>query len=186
LDFIPDSQGDGKTNFGPEDVFYYAYAVFHSPTYRQRYAEFLRIDFPRLPITSNKELFFVLVRKGKELVELHSLKSTKVDEFITSYPVAGDDEVEKVVYVPESPHSIERSIGNVWINSKQYFGKVPEKVWNYKVGGYQVCEKWLKDRKGRILSGDDISHYQRVVVALTETIQIMEEIDQVIPGWPLE
>jgi predicted helicase len=166
-------------------VFYYTYALFYSPTYRQRYANFLRIDFPRLPLTGNKELYFALVRMGKELVELHLLKSTKLDEFITSYPVAGDDEVEKVVFVVD-PSSVEQSIGNVSINSNQYFGKVPEKVWNYKVGGYQVCEKWLKDRKGRILSGEDISHYQRVVVALNETIRIMEEIDRAIPGWPIE
>ena len=75
--------------------------------------------------------------------------------------------------------------GRGWINPQQYFGNVPEAVWNFKVGGYQVCEKWLKDRKGRVLSGDDITHYQRVVVALKETIRLMEEIDEIIPGWPM-
>ena len=156
-------------------MFYYAYAVFHAPTYRSRYAEFLKIDFPRLPLTSDKDLFFALAAKGKELVELHLLKAPKVDDYITSYPMVGDNKVEKVAF----------ATGNVWINAQQYFGNVPDAVWNFKVGGYQVCEKWLKDRKGRVLSGDDITHYQRVVVALKETIRLMEEIDETIPGWPI-
>jgi predicted helicase len=176
LEFVPDGRGNGQTRFGPEDVFYYAYAVFHSPTYRSRYAEFLKIDFPRLPLTGDKELFFALADKGCQLVELHLLKAPKVDDFITSYPAAGDNMVEKVAFAS----------GNVWINPHQYFGDVPEEVWAFKVGGYQVCEKWLKDRKGRTLSGEDITHYQRVVVALKETMRLMQEIDEAIPGWPLE
>jgi hypothetical protein len=176
LSFLPDGQGDLKTSFGPEDVFYYAYAVFHSSTYRSRYAEFLKIDFPRLPLTSNKALFARLVPLGKELVELHLLKSAAVENFITSYPVLGSNHVEKIIFAG----------GNVWINNEQYFGGVPEEVWNFKIGGYQVCDKWLKDRKGRTLSGEDISHYQRVVVSLHETIRLMAEIDQTIPEWPIE
>lgn len=175
LRFVMDGQGDLKTTFGPEDVFYYAYAVFHSPTYRTRYAEFLKIDFPRLPLTSDKALFATLVALGKQLVDFHLLKTPKVDEFITTYPVTGNNIVEKVAF----------SSGNVWINTTQYFGGIPEEVWNFKVGGYQVCEKWLKDRKGRVLSGEEIHHYQRVVVALRETIRLMKEVDEVIPGWPI-
>ncbi len=146
LKFIQEGKGDLKATFGPEDVFYYAYAVFLSPTYRERYAEFLKIDFPRLPLTSEKKLFAKLVAKGEELVGLHLLKSSKVDDFITSYPVAGNNRVEKVQYAN----------GKVWINGVQYFGGVPEDVWEFKVGGYQVSEKWLKDRKGRVLGGEDI------------------------------
>jgi predicted helicase len=175
LKFIPDGKGDLKATFGPEDVFYYAYAVFHSPNYRERYAEFLKIDFPRLPLTSDKKLFAKLIAKGEELVALHLLKSPKVDDFITSYPVTGSNAVEKVQYAN----------GKVWINAAQYFGGVPEAVWEFKVGGYQVCEKWLKDRKRRTLSGEDIRHYQRVVVALKETIRLMKEIDKVIVKWPI-
>ncbi|MCJ7584610.1 MAG: N-6 DNA methylase [Anaerolineales bacterium] len=181
LTFVPNGRGDiyvaptKPTTFGPEDVFYYAYAVFHSPTYRQRYAEFLKIDFPRLPLTGDKKLFAKLAAKGEELVALHLLKSPKVDDFITSYPVAGSNAVEKVQYAN----------GKVWINASQYFGGVPKEVREFKVGGYQVCEKWLKDRKGRALSGDDIDHYQRVVVAQKETIRLMKEIDKVIPHWPI-
>jgi len=175
LSFVPDGQGDLKTTFGPEDVFYYAYAVFHSPTYRTRYAEFLKIDFPRLPLTSDKKLFAALVVKGKELVELHLLKSPVVEDFITTYPVPGENRVEKITY----------SDGKVFINPDQYFGGLPAEVWNFKIGGYQVCDKWLKDRKGRVLTGEDISHYQRVVVSLQETIRLMKEIDQAIPKWPM-
>jgi hypothetical protein len=176
MKFIPDGKGDLKATFGPEDVFHYAYAVFHSPAYRERYAEFLKIDFPRLPLTSDRKLFAKLIGKGEELVALHLLKSPKLYDFITSYPVSGKNVVEKVQYAK----------GNVWINNSQYFGGVPEDVWEFKVGGYQVCEKWLKDRKERTLSGEDIAHYQRMVVALNETIRLMKEIDKTIPAWPME
>lgn len=176
LKFIEDGQGDLKKTFGSEDVFYYAYAIFHNPTYRTRYAEFLKIDFPRLPFTSDKKLFAKLVEKGKELVELHLLKSSKVEDFITAFPVAGDNKVEKVTYAKNC----------VYINASQYFDGVPENVWEFQVGGYQVCEKWLKDRKERVLSGEDINHYQRVVVSLKETIRLMKEIDKAVGKWPIE
>ena len=168
--------GDLETTFGPEDVFHYAYAVFHSPTYRSRYAEFLKIDFPRLPLTSDPALFAALVRLGRELVAFHLLKTPRVDDFITSYPVTGDNKVEKVQYTD----------GKVYINPRQYFGGVPAEVWNFKIGGYQVCDKWLKDRKGRVLSGEDIRHYQRVVVALQETIRLMAEVIKIITTWPIK
>ena len=173
---------DGWGSFGPEDVFYYAYAVFHSPTYRSRYAEFLKIDFPRLPLTGDRALFFTLAEKGRQLVALHLLKTPLVEEFITAYPAGGDNRVEKVVFVPDAKR---RGLGRVQINPRQYFDGVPEAVWAFKIGGYQVCEKWLKDRKGRVLSGEDINHYQRVIVALQGTIRLMAEIDAAIPGWPL-
>ena len=176
MKFTQDGKGNVVTIFGPEDVFYYAYAMFHNPTYRSRYAEFLKMDFPRLPLTSDKKLFKALVTKGKQLVELHLLESPKVDNFITSYPITGDNKVVKVKYASSK----------VWINTTQYFGSVPEDVWNFKIGGYQVCEKWLKDRKGRILSGEEISHYQQIVVALRETIKVMADIDKAIPKWPIE
>lgn len=165
-----------RGSFTPEDVFYYAYAVFHNPTYRTRYAEFLKIDFPRLPLTSDKKLFAKLVEKGRELVELHLLKSAQVEDFITAFPVAGSNKVEKPRY----------DKNKVWINSSQYFDGIPETVWEFQVGGYQVCEKWLKDRKDRVLSLEEINHYQKVVVALKETIRLMKEIDKAIVKWPLE
>jgi len=176
LAFIPDGAGDLKKTFGPADVFNYAYAVFHSPIYRERYAEFLKIDFPRLPLTSDKKLFAKLAAKGVELVSLHLLKSNTLDNFISTYPITGDNVVERVQYEKKK----------VWINGAQYFGSVPENVWEFKVGGYQVCDKWLKDRRGRALGNDDLAHYQRVVVALKETMRLMTEIDKAIPDFPLQ
>jgi predicted helicase len=172
--------------FTPEDIFHYIYAVFHAPTYRTRYAEFLKIDFPRVPITSNRKLFFKLAALGEELVGLHLMKSAELDNIITTYPIKGSNEVVKVKYAPSPENRGRAGMGVVWINDKQYFGSVPESVWTFHIGGYQVCDKWLKDRKGRTLNSDDIAHYQKIVVALKETIRLMKEIDRAIPGWPIE
>ncbi|MEK0189157.1 MAG: N-6 DNA methylase, partial [Oscillatoriales cyanobacterium] len=164
----------------PEAIFYYAYAVFHTPTYRQRYAEFLKIDFPRLPLTSDNEVFTTLAKKGEELVALHLMKSQKLNKVITKYPVSGDNAVTQVTY--------NESERRVYINKQQYFEGIFPEVWGFKIGGYQVLDKWLKDRKkaNRSLSFDEVLHYQRVVVAMKETMQIMAEIDDVIPGFPWE
>jgi predicted helicase len=162
----------------PEDIFHYAYAVFHSPTYRTRYAEFLKIDFPRLPLTSDIKLFRKLAAKGEELVGLHLMESPALSNFITEFPEKGDNTVEKVRYTDNDRR--------VWINPKQYFQNVPKECWDFQIGGYQVCEKWLKDRKGRKLGYEDIEHYQKIVVALKETSRLMKEIDECIPGWPIE
>jgi predicted helicase len=177
LDFVNDGKGDMVKTYGPEDVFNYAYAVFHSPTYRTRYAEFLKIDFPRLPLTSDKALFQKLGEKGAELVSLHLMESATLNKLITTYPVKGDNIVEKVRYDEKEQR--------VYINKTQYIEGVTAEVWNFHVGGYQVCEKWLKDRKGRALTYDESTHYQKVVVALKETIRLMAEIDKAIPAWPI-
>ena len=173
----------------PEDIFHYAYAVFHSPGYRSRYAEFLKIDFPRLPLTGNLELFRSLARFGSELVALHLVESAKLDKSLTTYTGPKNPEVGRVGW----------SDNTVWLDAAATkkgqpatpgtvgFRGVPEAVWNFHIGGYQVCEKWLKDRKGRTLSTDDIAHYQKIVVAISETIRLMSEIDEVIEkhgGWP--
>lgn len=183
LTFILDGQGDLKKTFGPQDVFYYIYAVLHSPIYRSRYAEFLKIDFPRVPLTSSKPLFRKLVTKGKALTELHLMESAKLADPSTSgvdlnpHPEL-KNEVVKVSY--NEKHK------RVYINKAQYFEGVEPKVWNFHVGGYQVCHKWLKDRKGRRLNYDDITLYQKIVIALRETIKLMDEIDKAIPSWPIE
>jgi predicted helicase len=181
IQFIPDGKGDRKKTFGPEDIFNYMYAVFHSPNYRSRYAEFLKMDFPRLPLTTNPELFRNLCALGDELVALHLMK--KKGAKITSYPIADDSVVESVRYT-EPQEDIK---GRIWINATQYFEGVPKEVWEFHIGGYQVCAKWLKDRKARKLTYDDLTHYQQIVSALAETIRIMAKIDQVIDehgGWP--
>lgn len=179
LTFVPSGHGNLRKTVGPENVFYYAYAVFHSPTYRTRYAEFLKIDFPRLPLTGDVKLFRALASKGAELVALHLLESPKLEDFLTDWPVKGDNVVERVQYTDNNKR--------VWINKTQYFGGVPKAVWEFHIGGYQVCQKWLKDRKGRKLTYEDTQHYQKIVVALKETIRLMAEIDEVIRqhgGWP--
>ncbi len=154
----------------PEDILNYIYAVLYSPDYRQKYKEFLKIDFPQVPYPDDKKQFESLVALGKELKELHLLKSPKVNQYITSYPVMGSDEVEKISYEG----------GNVFINNKQYFGDVPEIAWNFYIGGYQPAQKWLKDRKGRKLTNEDIEHYQKIVVSLVETDRVMKLIDETI------
>ena len=177
LKFVEDGKGDLEQTFGPEDIFNYAYAIFHSPTYRSRYAEFLKIDFPRLPLTSDKELFKTLAVKGAELVALHLMESPALNNLITNYPVTGSNTVEKVGYDDKTQR--------VYINKTQYFEGVPSEVWGFHIGGYQVCQKWLKDRKDRTLTYDELTHYQKVVVALKGTIRLMGEIDALIPSWPL-
>jgi predicted helicase len=182
LQFVLDGKGDLQQTLGPEDIFSYMYAVFYSPTYRERYAEFLKIDFPRLPLTSNADLFRELCKLGSRLVELHLMeKSAKIT---TRFPESGNNVVEKVSY---SADQREPEKGRVGINKTQYFEGVSPDVWEFHIGGYQVCEKWLKDRKGRALSFSDIQHYQHIVAALTETITLMEQIDKTIEkygGWP--
>lgn len=158
----------------PEDCLHYAYAVFYSPTYRSRYTDFLKIDFPRLPLTSDAKLFRNLCALGQQLVGLHLMDTAA--PAICRYPVAGDNKVETARYAD----------GRVYINAGQYFEGVPDEVWGFHVGGYQVAHKWLKDRKGRQLSYDDLTHYQQVMAALAETIRLQAEIDQAIPQWPIQ
>ena len=137
------------------------------------------IDFPHLPLTSKRDLFFRLAALGGDLVALHLMESPKLNDLITEFPVKGTDTVEKIQYYDKDER--------VWINPTQYFGGVPMAIWNFHIGGYQVCEKWLKDRKGRKLTYEDTRHYQRIVVALNETIRNMTEIDEVIRqhgDWP--
>lgn len=164
----------------PEEIFYYTYSILHSPSYRTRYSEFLKIDFPRVPLPNSLDLFKELAPLGCDLVALHLLESLKLNKTITKFiGTIPSSEIEKVTYLDNT----------VWINKDQTegFRGVPENVWNFRIGGYQVCEKWLKSRKGRQLSTDDITHYQKIVMALNETIRIMGEIDAVIDkhgGWP--
>jgi predicted helicase len=163
-----------------KDVFHYTYSVLHAPTYRKRYIEFLRIDYPRLPLTGNKGLFAALVSLGAELVSLHLMESPYLEKLITRFPVPGSRVVEGVRF--------QESARRVYINSEQYFEGVPPEVWAFTIGGYQVCHKWLKDRKGRTLTFEDIQHYQKIIVALAETIRLMGEIDAAIEahgGWPI-
>ncbi|MCL2296902.1 MAG: DNA methyltransferase [Proteobacteria bacterium] len=167
----------------PEDTLAYIYAVLYAPGYRTRYGEFLKRDFPRVPLTSDRKLFNRLVKIGRELIALHTMESTL--SRITGFPVAGTNEVVKIRFAPPAGKS---KTGCIWINNAQYFDGVPPAVWEIHVGGYRVAEKWLKDRKGRLLNYDDLTHYQNVIAALTRTLELQTELDQAIAnasGWPL-
>ncbi len=158
-----------KDTFAPIDILDYIYAVLHSPTYREKYKEFLKIDFPRVPYPKDKETFWQLVKLGGEIRQIHLLESPTVEKYITQYPEDGDNIVIKPKY----------QNGKVYINETQYFENVPEVVWNFYIGGYQPAQKWLKDRKERKLEFDDILHYQKIIVALSETDRLMKEIQKI-------
>lgn len=155
--------------FAPIDILDYIYAILHSRTYCEKYKEFLKIDFPRVPYPTDTNVFWQLVKLGGELRQIHLLESETVNKYITSYPISGNNNVVKPKYLN----------GRVLINDTQYFDNVPQVAWEFYIGGYQPAQKWLKDRQGRTLEFEDILHYQKIIVALMETDKLMKEIDQV-------
>ena len=155
----------GKTT--PEDIFNYIYAVLHSPTYREKYKEFLKIDFPRIPYPTDAKMFHQLAALGAQLVAIHTMKDFDEAEDV-DFDNAGGAEVVKVEYKD----------GAVYINKSSRFTNVERETFDQYIGGYQPLQKWLKDRKGRTLSADDISHYKRIVRALRRTAALMSEIDK--------
>jgi predicted helicase len=163
----PELRPEFRTSFTPIDILDYIYAVLHSPTYREKYKEFLKIDFPRVPYPKDADTFWQLVKLGGELRQIHLLESPVVTNYITQYPVDGNNTVTKPKF----------DNGKVYINDTQYFDGVPETAWSFYIGGYQPAQKWLKDRKDRQLSFEDILHYQKIIVALTETERAMRKID---------
>jgi hypothetical protein len=191
LDQPWDGRGDMEKHFGPRDLFDWIYAILHAPSYRSRYSEALKSAFPRIPIPRDRATFAALVALGRRLVALHLLKPH--EERILENPAirfAGTGEARVAKGYPKYKN------GKVEINASRWFEDVPKETWTFHVGGYQVCEKWLKDRAGRggenpepgrLLTDDDILRYRRIVTALTETRAIMTEIDEAIDkhgGWP--
>jgi predicted helicase len=177
LPFLPDhedAKADGKNAFSPLDLLDYIYAVLHSPAYREKYKEFLKIYFPRIPYPE-KANFWQLIALGKQIRELHLLESPLLAKPICSYDVDGDNKIEKPEY-----KDVKDGLGKVYINKTQYFNNVPEIAWNFYIGGYQPAQKWLKDRKTRTLNYDDITHYQKIIVALFETDKLMKQIDLIL------
>lgn len=168
-----------KKEITPEEIFYYIYAILYSNSYRKKYEEFLKIDFPRIPFTKDYKIFIQLGKLGYQLAELHLLKSKELDKAISKFPVEGNNKVEKPVFKVETGHAPSLRSGKVYINKNQFFDGVTEEVWNYQIGGYQVCEKWLKDRKGRTLTLDDVKTYFKIVTALSKTIGLQKEIDKI-------
>ena len=156
----------------PEEILYYIYGIFYSNIYRETYAEFLKIDFPRVLFTSNYDLFIEMGKFGKELAALHLLKSSELNSPVAKYQGSGDnDRIEKVTYKEEEQR--------IYINEEKYFEGVTSEVWNYHIGGYQVLHKYLKDRKNRMM--DDAPRYCRIVTALYKTIEIQKQIDKIYP-----
>ncbi len=181
--------------FAPIDILDYIYAVLHSPAYREKYKEFLKIDFPRVPYPCRDarpypcrdarpcvSTFWQLVKLGGELRQIHLLESPVVENYITQYPIDGNNKILKIKYLTlKDPQGFENPEGlrRVYINDTQYFDNVPETAWNFYIGGYQPAQKWLKDRKDRTLEFEDILHYQKIIVALSETDRLMKEIDKI-------
>ena len=153
----------------PEEILAYIYAVLYSPTYRERYYDFLKYDFPRIPLPQDIDYFRELALLGQELIEWHLLKDVHIPAR-HRFEGEGDGVVSKPRYEDNS----------VWINATQYFTDVPIEVWEYEIGAYQVCEKWLKDRRGEVLSHADVRQYRSVLVAVAETLRVMETIDEVL------
>jgi predicted helicase len=168
----------------PENILDYIYAVLHSPTYREKYKEFLKIDFPRVPYLENKETFFALAKLGEKLRGLHLMTDPICNILETTFSHSGTNIVEKITFkqggnLTVNGSEMNQGNGYVWINDTQCFGNVPEIAWNFYIGGYQPAQKYLKDRKGRKLSNEEIEHYQKIIKVLVETDRVMKEIDEV-------
>ena len=169
-----------ENTFAPIDILDYVYAVLHSPDYREKYKEFLKIDFPRVPYPKDKNTFWELVKLGGEIRQIHLLESPKVEDYITTYPKDGDNTITtKIGKKDWKLFDEEKQLGRIWINEEQYFDNIPLTAWEFYIGGYQPAQKWLKDRKERTLEFDDILHYQKIIVALSETDRLMKEIDKI-------
>ena len=195
LQFIAEGRGDLQETFGPEDVLHYIYAVFHSPSYRERYDQFLRADFPRVPLPDNLDLFRELAGLGSELAAAHLLEAPGLRNALLGFPVAGDNTIARAhpkYYAPgDTPQgeSAPIDLGRVYISPSgrgqqgQYFDGISPEVWEFRFGGYQPMQKWLKDRVGRVLSFDDQEHYCLMAAAIEQTIGLMAQVDEAIEAF---
>ena len=179
-------KSDEAGTFAPIDILDYIYAVLHSPTYRETYKEFLKIDFPRVPYPSDADTFWKLVALGGELRQIHLLDSpklaTQIKALSLGYPIGGDNAVTRKMTktsVGFEPDEADSSIGKVWLNDTQYFTNVPLVAWEFYIGGYQPAQKWLKDRRDRTLDHHDIKHYLNIIAALSLTHELMQQIDNI-------
>ena len=202
LSFLPDEKAEGnvcfinspelrddyKTTFTPADLLDYIYAVLHSSTYRKKHKEFLKIDFSRVSYPKDSKTFCQLVQLGKKIRKIHLQEWPHVEEYTTSYPKDGSNTITRE-FTKTSPgfepndssvkEEAKEIIGKVWINDAQYFDQVPLIAWEFHMSGNRPAQKWLKDRKGRTLSHDDILHYQKIIVALTKTYHLTRKIDAI-------
>jgi predicted helicase len=165
----PDLQSgaDDDKTFAPIDILDYIYAVLHSPAYRTKYKELLKIDFPRIPYPESAEQFCRLAALGSIMRKLHLMEDVSPANDKATFPIAGSNEIATLKYENEK----------VFINKTQYFDKVPLEAWEFYIGGYQPAQKWLKDRKGRTLIFDEIEHYRKIITVLALTADLQRQID---------
>ena len=178
IERIAAALSEAERTFTPEDIFHYIYAVLYADTYREKYADFLKIDFPRIPFTVDFELFQTMAALGKRLVDLHLLRSEELDPLAARFQGQGNSRVART---KRQGFRYEPKEERVYINKTQYFEPVPLELWEYQIGGYQVLAKWLKDRRERRLTLAEIKTYCRVVTAIRRTIALQEEIDALYP-----
>ena len=168
-----DAEPEQPHFLAPEDIFDYIYGVLHSPSYRAKYKEFLKVDFPRIPYPKNQADFDHFRSFGNQLRELHLMHN--VPESPVTFPNAGSMQVDALRWEWNKDDGYS---GTVYINETQCFEGVPAEAWNFYIGGYQPAQKWLKDRRSRTLSYDDIQHYRKIIAILSETNRLMKEIDE--------
>ena len=175
LKFVNEKIED-STTFAPIDILDYIYAVLHSPSYREKYKEFLKIDFPRVPYPK-PETFWQLVSLGGKLRSLHLLEDTSLDERIID--IKGEGELLIKNSLNKKDFSIEDEKVELRLNDEVSVVNIPLVAWEFYIGGYQPAQKWLKDRVGRVLNRADMKHYNRIINALCKTDLIMKKIDEV-------
>lgn len=163
-------KSDSEGAFAPIDLLDYIYGVLHTPAYRERYREFLKVDFPHIPYPTDAAEFHRIATIGAELRKVHLMEAQLPT--LTEYPIAGTNTVENI----KATEPNEESKIDVYINDTQYFSGVPQTAWNHYIGGYQPAQKWLKDRKGKTLTFDDLMHYQRIIAALVRTSELMTKL----------
>ncbi len=196
---LPRERGDLQKAFGARDVFDWVSAVLHSATYRERYSDFLKSDFPRVPLPKDRDLFAALIPLGTKLVALHRLDADALPELLTEPKVrfVSNGGEARLGRLGSDKEVFRDAAGRVYLNAQNWFATVPESAWEHWIGGYQPAQKWLKDRAqtgskdtlklGRLLTEEDILHYRRMIVALEETGKVMAKIDRIIDqhgGWP--
>ena len=190
-------RGDLAKTVGPRDIFNWVYAILHSLTYRDRFGEFLKSDFPRIPLPKDKSLFKALGPLGDKLIVCHLLKYDEMD-VLKNPDIRFIAQSEPRVAKKKRNNGVTTrwDNGKIMVNDACWFEDVPREIYEFRIGGYQPLEKWLDDRAsrgganphpGRVLSDEDILHYRRITVAIRETIALMKQVDEVINnhgGWP--
>ncbi|MGA8725389.1 MAG: type ISP restriction/modification enzyme [Acidimicrobiales bacterium] len=198
LSIVKEPHGDLQTNIGPEDVLDYVYAIGNSRNYRVRYSSFLSREWPRIPVTTDKDLFQKLCLMGSQLTDITLLRSPEVDKGLPTFGIAGSGEVATgfprwIAAGEETPDGDDpASIDRLYINADggvtgagQYFEPIAQEVWEFTVGGYQVLERWLRARRGDRLTFDETRHLSRTANAIRLLLELQDEIEELIPNWPL-